>query len=67
MLNAIAKHNHPFAQTGSVSKLSFSLNEFIALNISMVTRIESETVVAALDISLVNIPHPSSGKRVELL
>jgi hypothetical protein len=37
------------------------------LNISMVTRIESETVVAALDISLVNIPHPSSGKRVEHL
>ena len=55
MLIAIATTRKGFFHTGSTRRLSFSDNEFIALNISTVTRIERLMVVARCDISLVNI------------
>jgi hypothetical protein len=65
MESAIAATKNLFFQTGRRSKLSFSESEFIALNISTVTRIESEIVVAVFAISLVNIWHPISGNLAE--
>ena len=65
MLSAIAPTRKGFFHTGSLSKLSFSESEFIALNISTVTRIESDIVVAVRDISFVNISQPISGKADE--
>ena len=48
--NAILRQTAPtrymFFHTGSLSKLSFSESEFIALNISTVTKIERLIVVA---------------------
>ena len=46
MLRAMAPTRKGFFQIGSRSKLSFSESEFIALNISTVTRIERDIVVA---------------------
>lgn len=54
-----------FFHSGNLNKLSFSDTEFMALNISTVTRIERLIVVAVLDISFVNISHPTSGKIEE--
>jgi hypothetical protein len=54
-----------FFQTGRTSKLSFSDSEFMALNISTVTRIDKLIVVACWDMTLVNISHPISGNSVE--
>jgi len=51
-----------FFHTGNLNKLSFSDSEFIALNISTVTRTERLMVVAVRDISFVNISQPTSGK-----
>jgi hypothetical protein len=65
MLNAMAATRNGFFHTGRMSKLSFSEREFIALNISTVTRIERLIVVARCDMSFVNISHPISGKSAE--
>ena len=46
MLRVIAPTKNGLRQTGNLSKLSFSESEFIALNISMVTRIDKLIVVA---------------------
>ncbi len=65
MLSAIAPTRKGFFHSGSLSRLSFSESEFIELNISTTTRIESDIVVALRDISFENISHPISGKRDE--
>jgi hypothetical protein len=65
MLNAIAPTRKGFFQSGSTKRLSFSESEFIALNISTVTRIDKLIVVAVDDIQFENISQPISGKRVE--
>ena len=62
MLKVIAATRNLFLQSGKRSKLSFSDNEFIALNISTVTRIDRLMVEACRAGSLVNISHPISGK-----
>ena len=64
MLSAIALTRYMFFHSGSRSKLSFSESEFIALNISTVTRIERLIVVAVCDISFVNMLQPISGKAL---
>lgn len=61
MLNAIAATRYGFFHTGRTSSDSFSDSEFMALNISTVTRIDRLMVVARLARSLVNISHPISG------
>ena len=61
MLKLIAATRYMFFHNGRRSRLSFSESEFIALNISTVTRIERLIVVARRDISLVNMLHPISG------
>lgn len=65
MLSVIAATRYRFFHTGNLRRLSFSEREFIALNISTVTRIDKLMVVAVRAISLVNIWHPISGNRVE--
>lgn len=65
MLSAIAATRKGFFHSGNRSKLSFSDSEFIALNISIVTRIERLIVVARCAISFVNISHPTSGNSAE--
>ena len=62
ILRSIEATRKGFFHTGNLSKLSFSDREFMALNISTVTRIERLIVVAVLDISFVNISQPISGK-----
>lgn len=61
ILSVIAPTRYGFAHRGNVNKLSFSEREFIALNISTVTRIDKLIVVARLAITFVNISHPISG------
>ena len=63
MLSVIAATKNGFFQIGSRSRLSFSESEFIALNISTVTRIDKLIVVARRAITFVNISHPISGNR----
>jgi hypothetical protein len=46
MLNVIAPTRYGLCHTGMTSKLSFSESEFMALNISTVTRMERLIVVA---------------------
>lgn len=53
--------------SGKVKRDSLDERAFMALNISITTRMESETVEADLDISLVNISQPISGNCVEHL
>ena len=65
MLRAMAPTRKGFFHKGSLSRLSFSESEFIALNISIVTRIERLIVVAVCAIRFVNISQPTSGKSVE--
>ena len=65
MLSAIAATRNGFRHSGSLSRLSFSESEFIALNISTVTRIESDIVVARCAIAFVNMSQPIVGKRAE--
>jgi hypothetical protein len=65
MLRVIAPTRNGFFHTGRTSKLSFSDKEFMALNISTVTRIDRLIVVARRDMMLLNISHPISGKSVE--
>ena len=65
MLRAMAPTRKGFFQIGSRSKLSFSEREFIALNISTVTRMDKDIVVARFAISFVNISQPISGNRLE--
>ena len=65
MLRSIEATRNGFFHTGNLNKLSFSDREFMALNISTVTRIERLIVVALLDISFVNISQPTSGKSEE--
>jgi len=55
MLNIIAITRYIFFHTGNLNKLSFSDNEFIALNISTVTKIDKLIVVARCAIPFVNI------------
>ena len=64
MLNVMAPTKYMFFHKGNLSKLSFSESEFIALNISIVTRIERDIVVARWDISFVNMLQPISGNLV---
>lgn len=64
MLSAIAATRYGLRHTGKRRRLSFSDNEFMALNISIVTRIEREIVVARCASSFVNIWQPISGKAV---
>jgi hypothetical protein len=65
MLSAIAPTRKGFFHTGRTSKLSSSDSEFIALNISTVTKMDKLMVVALCDMALVNISHPISGNAVE--
>lgn len=65
MLRAIAATRNGFFHTGNRNKLSFSDREFMALNISTVTRMDRLMVVARWAITFVNISHPISGKSVE--
>ena len=65
MLNAMAATRNGLRHIGSTSRLSFSESEFIALNISTVTRIESDIVVARCAIAFVNMSQPMEGKRAE--
>ena len=65
MLSAIAATKNGFFQIGSRNKLSFSESEFIALNISTVTRIDRLIVVARCAMTFVNISHPISGNSAE--
>jgi len=55
MLNVIAITRYMFFHNGNLNKLSFSDNEFIALNISTVTKIDKLIVVARCAIQFVNI------------
>ena len=61
MLRVIAATRNGFFQTGRTSSDSFSESEFMALNISMVTRMDKLIVVARLAMTLVNISQPISG------
>jgi TPP-dependent trihydroxycyclohexane-1,2-dione (THcHDO) dehydratase len=65
MLKVMAPTRYMFFHTGNLSKLSFSESEFIALNISTVTRIDKLIVVARCAITFVNISHPISGNAAE--
>lgn len=65
MLNVIAATRNWFFHSGRRNKDSFSESEFIALNISTVTRMESEIVEARFAIVFVNISQPISGNRDE--
>lgn len=65
ILRTMEPTRNGFLHIGNLNKLSFSDREFMALNISTVTRIERLMVVAVLDISSVNIPQPTSGKSEE--
>jgi TPP-dependent trihydroxycyclohexane-1,2-dione (THcHDO) dehydratase len=67
MLKAIAATKYGFFQTGSFNKLSFSESEFIALNISTVTKIDKLMVVARCAMAFVNMSQPISGKSDEHL
>ena len=55
----MAATKYGLAHKGNLNKLSFSESEFIALNISMTTRIDRDIVVARCAISFVNISHPT--------
>ena len=46
ILREIAATKNGFFQTGNLNRLSFSEREFMALNISIVTRIDKLIVVA---------------------
>jgi hypothetical protein len=61
MLNAMAPTRKGFFHTGRTRRLSFSDNEFMALNISTVTKMDKLIVVALCAMALVNISHPISG------
>ena len=61
ILKLIAYTRYIFFHKGRRSRLSFSEREFIALNISIVTKIVRLIVVARCDISFVNMLHPISG------
>lgn len=63
MLKEIAPTRYMLLHKGSLKRLSFSESEFIALNISTVTRIDKLIVVAWCAITFVNISQPISGKR----
>jgi hypothetical protein len=65
MLSAMAPTRNGFFHTGRRSKLSFSEREFMALNISTVTRMERLIVVAVRAMEFVNISQPISGNAVE--
>ena len=62
ILRTMEATRNGFFHIGNLNKLSFSDREFMALNISTVTRIERLIVVAVLDISFLNISQPTSGK-----
>lgn len=64
MLRVIAATRYMFFQSGRRRSDSFSESEFMALNISTVTRIDKLIVVAVCDISFVNMLHPISGNLV---
>lgn len=56
-----------FSQSGKVNKLSELDNAFIALSISMTTKMLNETVDADCAISLPNIPQPINENFSEQL
>ena len=62
ILRTMEATRNGFFHTGNLNRLSFSDSEFMALNISTVTRTERLIVVAVRDISFVNISQPTSGK-----
>ena len=53
-----------FSHSGSVSRDSLDERAFMALSISMTTRMERETVEAALALSLAKMEQPISGNWV---
>ena len=55
------------SHSGRVRRDSLEDKAFMALSISMTTRMERETVEAALALSLVNISQPISGNWEEHL
>jgi hypothetical protein len=65
MLSVIAPTRNGFFHTGNANKLSFSDNEFMALNISTVTKMERLMVVARCAMMLVNMSQPISGNNAE--
>jgi hypothetical protein len=65
MLRVMAPTRYIFFHSGSLRRLSFSESEFIALNISTVTRIDKLIVVARFAKSFANISQPISGKSSE--
>lgn len=67
MLSRMAATRYMFFHTGRTSKLSFSDKEFIALNISTVTRIDKLIVVARCAMMFENISQPISGNSSEQL
>jgi len=62
---AIDNTNHILFHSGSVSNDSFSERLLIAFNISMVTNMDKDIVVALRDIQFVNMSHPICGKSRE--
>lgn len=65
MLRVIAPTKYMFFHSGNLRRLSFSEREFMALNISTVTRIDKLIVVARFANSFANISQPISGKSSE--
>ena len=65
MLGAFAATRKGLRHTRSFNRLSFSDSEFMALNNSIVTRIDKLMVVARCTMALVNISQPIPGKRAE--
>lgn len=67
MLRVIAPTRYRFLHRGNLSRDSFSESEFMALNISTVTRMERDMVVAVFDSIEVGLKTPqlTVGKRAE--
>jgi hypothetical protein len=65
MLSVIAATSIGFAQSGRVSSDSDELSAFMALSISMTTKMLKLTVLADLAASLLKISQPISGKERE--
>jgi hypothetical protein len=65
MLKVIAPTRYGFFQRGKTNNDSFSEREFMALNISITTKMDKDMVVAVCAMVLVNISQPISGNAVE--
>ena len=64
MLKQIAYTSFMFFHNGKVRRDSDEDSAFIALNISITTRIDKDMVEAALDMWLVNMSQPIEGNDV---